>query len=163
MIDLESIFGEPAAPAAAVTTASPEPAAPAPEVPSPEALVPTAQPPAADLDLDHDAQPEPLDFGPDGWPVGAIEPSDPCGRCGGIEIWTDLRGGRHCQTCDRRGLERTRRWLDGVARARQRWPAGSAPRTAPGRGPAARPTRKTSTAGGRQNGPQGALRGRKTR
>ena len=37
------------------------------------------------------------------------EPGNPCPKCGSLEYWTDLLGGRHCQHCDgdllRRGLE----------------------------------------------------------
>lgn len=69
------------------------------------------------------------DLDADGWPVGTIEPSDRCSRCGGIEVWIDLRGGRHCQRCDTRGPLRTRRWLDGLARARKQ---NRPPRAAPG-------------------------------
>ena len=110
VIDLNDIFGDSAAPA--------------PEVPSPEPLAPTAamaQRQAADH-LDHDAQPEALDFGPDGWPVGSIEPGEPCPRCAGLAVWIDLMGGQHCQTCEAHGLARSQRLLDGAARSRQRWP-----------------------------------------
>lgn len=107
MIDLESIFGEPAAPAAAVTTASPEP--------------------GDGVELDG----APLDFGPDGWPVGSIEPQD-CPTCPALLTWQDAAGRWRCETCDSDALACSQRLIDGAARSRQRWPVESAP-SSPGR------------------------------
>lgn len=148
VIDLNDIFGDSTAPAPEV--ASPEPAPPVPG-------------PAAALDLDHDAQPEALDFGPDGWPVGSIEPGEPCLKCDGLAVWIDLMGGRHCQTCEAHGLARSQRLADAVARSRQRWPAKPAPGTAPRRGPAAPPDPQHLDSQRPREWPPGAFRGRETR
>lgn len=79
-------------------------------------------------------QPEALDAG--GWPVGAIEP-EPCPTCPRLLTWQDVGGRWRCEACDADALARSQRLADAAARSRQRWPAGTAPRTAPGRGPAA--------------------------
>ncbi|MDY0170715.1 MAG: hypothetical protein RBS80_29510 [Thermoguttaceae bacterium] len=113
MIDLDSIFGEPAAPAA--STPTPPATAPSPVL---DALA--------------------LDGTPDGWPVGSFEPQD-CPTCPGLLTWQDAAGRWRCETCDADTLARSQRLIDGAARSRQRWPAESAPRTAPGRSPAAPP------------------------
>jgi hypothetical protein len=47
--------------------------------------------------------PEPLELGPDGWPVDSVDPNDvrPCATCGGLDQWQNVApGGWHCARCD---------------------------------------------------------------
>jgi hypothetical protein len=136
---------------------SPEPAAAgSPDAPSPEPAAPTAADraaPAAALDgrnldgVDLDgAQPDAPDFGPDGWPVGCIDPQD-CPTCPGLLAWQDAGGRWRCERCDADALARSMRLADAAARARRR----SAPArhtTAPGKVPAATHTRPQGPPGG---------------
>ena len=144
MIDLESIFGEPAAPAGRPPADGPEPVGPATIGPAP--VERGGRPATATLDApdapgpDPDPVPdvEPVDFGPDGWPVGSIDPQD-CPTCPGLLTWQDAAGRWRCERCHADALARSMRLADAAARSRQRWPAESTPQDAPGRGPAARP------------------------
>jgi len=63
---------------------------------------------------------EPIELGPDGWPVGSIEPAKPCPTCGGLEKWWDLLSGEHCMTCERLTLMRAHRLAEKAAVIRQR-------------------------------------------
>jgi hypothetical protein len=45
------------------------------------------------------AAPDHSAVGPCPWDA-AEEPGPPCPECGSLEVWWDLLGGRHCQTCD---------------------------------------------------------------
>jgi len=65
---------------------------------------------------------EPIELDPDGWPVGSIEPAEPCPTCGGLEKWWDLLGGEHCMACERLTLARAHRWAARAAAIRQRQP-----------------------------------------
>ncbi|MCO6454710.1 MAG: hypothetical protein J5I93_05345 [Pirellulaceae bacterium] len=40
--------------------------------------------------------------GPEGWPVGCIDPTtlQPCSACGRLELWQSLTGTWHCLHCD---------------------------------------------------------------
>jgi hypothetical protein len=96
-------------------------------------LRPTTATPAAEVPgLDHDAQPDALDFGPDGWPAGAIEPQD-CPSCPALLTWQDAAGRWRCETCDADALARSMQLADAAARARQRHRARgpSVPRRSP--------------------------------
>jgi len=137
--DLLADLFEPAAPAGKPPADDPGPVGPAPIDPGPverKGGPATATPDAPGPEPVPDV--EPIDFGPDGWPVGSIEPQD-CPTCPGLLTWQDVGGRWRCETCDSDALARSQRLADAAARSRQRWPAESAPRTAPGRGPAAMP------------------------
>jgi hypothetical protein len=41
----------------------------------------------------------------DGWD-SAIEPPDPCPKCGSLELWQDFGGKWHCQHCEARKFQR---------------------------------------------------------
>ena len=49
---------------------------------------------------------EPIELGPDGWPVDSIDPGEPCPVCGSLLKWWDGWGTEHCQNCERETLTR---------------------------------------------------------
>lgn len=100
-------------PAAADLVAPDNPATPADR--TADALEPIDVP-------DHAAQPDALDFGPDGWPAGSIDP-EPCPTCPRLRTWQDVGGRWRCERCDGEQLGRSTRWADAAARARQQQPA----------------------------------------
>jgi hypothetical protein len=62
--------------------------------------------------------------GPDGraddWQE-ALSPGSitPCPTCGGVLFWSDLTGGRHCQSCEAAGLRRALTLAKRAARLRR--------------------------------------------
>lgn len=46
-------------------------------------------------------QPQLVEFGPDGWPVGSIDPDEigHCVACGSLEMWQNPTGAWRCKTC----------------------------------------------------------------
>ncbi|MCP4535592.1 MAG: hypothetical protein GY832_00425 [Chloroflexi bacterium] len=49
------------------------------------------------------------------WPGDAVDPGEPCPRCGSLDKWWDLWGGEHCNRCEWTKVERSQRL---VSRAR---------------------------------------------
>jgi hypothetical protein len=47
------------------------------------------------------------------------EPGKPCPVCGSLETWWDMRGGEHCQHCERPTLDKAIDWADRAARLRE--------------------------------------------
>jgi len=50
----------------------------------------------------------------------AIDPPDPCPKCGSLAAWQDCLGGWHCQRCDADTLARSRRLAERALGIRQR-------------------------------------------
>jgi hypothetical protein len=84
---------------------------PAGQQPVPE---PAVEVPVTSLATTTEITAEPL--GADSWPVEAVEPGEPCPKCGGLLWWEDLEDGRHCLSCERAGWERSE---EVAARARR--------------------------------------------
>ncbi|MDZ7619602.1 MAG: hypothetical protein U1E05_21595 [Patescibacteria group bacterium] len=115
--DLLTDLFEPAAPTGKPPADCPKPVGPAPIEPG--GRLATATPDAPGPEPVPDVKP--IDFGPDGWPVGSIEPQD-CPTCPGLLTWQDVGGRWRCERCDAKALARSQRLVDGAARSRQRWP-----------------------------------------
>ncbi len=50
--------------------------------------------------------------------LGLASPGEPCPTCGGLSFFTDLLGGRHCQTCEAGLAERTFQLVERAERLR---------------------------------------------
>ena len=114
----------------------------------------TAPVPEAD-----ELQGEPL--GPDGWPCDAIEPGEPCPRCGSLEKWWDLHGGEHCQHCEAEKLKQALSLADRAAELRRQAPfrENRAPQPAPVASEPAGPTQNTLGTSGDSRGSYRLSRG----
>lgn len=73
----------------------------------------------AAVDAAAEPQGEPVELGPDGWPVDSVEIEWACLRCGGIAAWWDLLGGAHCMSCESRALRRSHELAERAARLRR--------------------------------------------